>query len=151
MNHPIPISNAAVDLSQIFAKISAGFPSPAADHAHKRIDLTEQLILHPDASFLFQVTGWSMKDAGIYDQDYILVDRAIDAVHGLIVLAVLDGEFTVKRLYKRGKVIRLMPENAEFEPIEIKEGNTLEIWGVVTFNVRRHFIPAKSKYAKAAA
>src|SRR5438094_414502 len=87
--------------------IAAGFPSPAEDHAVKRIDLNEVLIRHENATFLMRVSGPSMRDAGIDDKDVVLVDRAITPAHGHIVVAVVDGEFTVKSLWKRGARVRL--------------------------------------------
>lgn len=89
-----------------------------------------------------------MKNIGIYDGDIIVVDRSIEAVHGLIVLAEVDNEFTVKRLYKRGKVVRLLSENDDYPPIEFAEGQQLEIWGVVTRSLRSHYQNSKKKNAK---
>ena len=90
-----------------------------------------------------------MKGAGIYDGDVILVDRSVEPAHGLIVLAVVDGEFTVKRLYKRGKTVRLVSENDDFPPIELCDEQELTIWGVVTFSIRPHFKPSRKRNAKA--
>lgn len=90
-----------------------------------------------------------MRGAGIYDGDVILVDKSVDPQHGLIVLAALDGEFTVKRLYKRGRVIKLLSENTDFPPIEMQDGQELLIWGVVTASFRIHFKPSKKRNAKA--
>jgi DNA polymerase V len=146
MSSPAPISNTPVILALFDCAISAGFPSPAADHTQKRIDLTEQLIINQDATFHFRVSGESMRGAGIYDGDVILVDRSVEPTHGLIVV---DGEFTVKRLYKRGKTIRLMSENEAFPPIELCDEQELVIWGVVTFSIRPHFKPARKRNAKA--
>ncbi len=136
-NHPVPIASLEILLTLFEATVVAGFPSPAADHAHKRIDLNEHLLLHRDASFLFRVRGSSMVKVGIFDGDTIIVDRSIEAKHNHIVLAVVDDEFTIKRLYKRGKIIRLMPESDEFEPIDFKDGQEVRIWGVVTVNLRK--------------
>ena len=117
--------------------ISAGFPSPAADHAQKPIDLNEHLIRNKAATFLFRVQGDSMVGIGIYVGDTLLVDRSIDPRHNAIVLAVLNNEFSVKRLYKRGGVIRLISENPLYPPIQIKNGEELSVWGVVTFNLHK--------------
>lgn len=137
MSSPTPI--AAVNLPAVLfnSPVMAGFPSPAADHSQKRIDLNELLFLHPEATFLFRVKGPSMEDAGIFDGDTLLVDRSIQAKHRHIVLAVVDEEFTVKRFYRRGKVVRLLPENPDFAPIDFKEGQELRIWGVATFNLHK--------------
>lgn len=150
MQSPAPVSASALSVALFDCAVPAGFPSPAADHTQKRINLTEQLVINPDATFHFRVTGESMRGAGIYDGDVILVDKSVDPAHGLIVLAVVDGEFTVKRLYKRGRVIRLLSENDDFPPIELQEGQELVIWGVVTCSFRFHFKPSRKRNAKTA-
>jgi len=119
------------------ASVPAGFPSPAADHTRKRIDLNEHLLLNREASFLFRVTGDSMIRIGIFDGDTIIVDRSIEPRHNHIVLAVVDEEFTVKRLHKRGGVVRLLPENPAYEAIDFQDGQELRVWGVVTYNLRK--------------
>ena len=126
-----------LELTLFNARIPAGFPSPAADHAQKRIDLTRQLILNTEATFLFRVVGDSMEGIGIYEGDTILVDRAIVPASNNIVLAVVDEEFTVKRLFKRDQVVCLLSENPKYKPIEFREGQELRIWGVVTYNLRK--------------
>jgi DNA polymerase V len=112
--------------------ISAGFPSPAEEHAHKRIDLNEILIKHPQATFMMRVRGSSMRDAGIDDGDVVLVDRAIRPCHGHVVVAIVDGEFTIKSLWQRGSRIKLQSANPTYPDIVPVEGQTVEIWGVVT-------------------
>ena len=113
-------------------KIAAGFPSPADDYVEDRIDLNQHLIRHKEATFFLRVKGESMLGAGIHDGDLLVVDRALDPVDGKIVIAVLDGELTVKRLERKKGLIRLMPENPAFKPIEVKNEQDLVIWGVVT-------------------
>jgi DNA polymerase V len=137
MQAPIPITSIPLPLVLFDSTVMAGFPSPAADHAQKRIDLNDHLLLNREASFLFRVRGNSMIGVGIFDGDTIIVDRSIEAKHNHIVLAVIDNEFTIKRLYKRGKVIRLIAENTEFAPIDFTDGQELRIWGVVTFNLHK--------------
>jgi len=137
MPTPIPISSVDLPITLFESAVAAGFPSPAADHSQKRIDLNEHLLLHRDASFLFRVSGNSMTGVGIFDGDTIIVDRSIEAKHNHIVLAIVDDEFTIKRLYRRGKVIRLLPENDDYEPIDFKDGQELRIWGVLTVNLRK--------------
>jgi DNA polymerase V len=107
---PIPIQAVPVPLQGFVASVYAGFPSPAADHAQKRIDLNEHLIRNKEATFLFRVRGDSMTGVGIYQGDTLLVDSSIDPRHNAIVLAVLNNEFTVKRLYRRGGGICLLRE-----------------------------------------
>lgn len=112
--------------------VPAGFPSPADDYIQDRIDLNEHLITHREATFILRVSGWSMINAGIHDGDEIIVDRALNAAHGNIVVAVIDNALTVKRLYKTDTAIRLVPENPEFQDIIIGTDEELIIWGVVT-------------------
>ena len=117
--------------------VHAGFPSPAADHARKQIDLNEHLIRNKEATLIFRVKGDSMVGIGIYDGDELLVDRSIEPKHGNIVLAVLNNEFTVKKLYRRGGVVKLLAENLIYPPIVVKDGEELTIWGVVTRNLHK--------------
>ena len=112
-------------------KISAGFPSPADDHLEKTLDLNSYLIKHPAATFFVRVNGDSMINAGIHDNDILIVDRSLKPSHGKIVIAVVDGQMTVKRLYKLSGKLILMPENKNFKPIEVTESMSIEIWGVV--------------------
>ena len=134
---PIPITAVPLSLQGFTATVSAGFPSPAADHSQKRIDLNDHLIRNKEATFLFRVRGDSMTGIGIYDGDTLLVDRSLEPRHNAIVLAVLNNEFTVKRLYRRGGVVKLLSENPIYPPIQIKQGEELSVWGVVTFNLHK--------------
>jgi len=134
---PVPIACLKTLLTLFEASVVAGFPSPAADHAQRRIDLNDHLLIHRDASFLFRVKGDSMKNVGIFEGDTIIVDRSIEPQHNHIVLAVVDTEFTVKRLHRQGRVVRLLPENEAYEPITFKDGQELTVWGVVTVNLRK--------------
>jgi len=119
-------------------KISAGFPSPAADYVEKGLDLNVYLVQHKEASFFFEVVGDSMSGIGIIGGDIVLVDRSVTPVHGHIVLAVIDGEYTLKRLHLRHGVIELHPENAAYTPIRLIEGQELQVWGVVAAVIRKY-------------
>ena len=134
---PLHIPDDKVWLQVCAWKVPAGFPSPAADHTRKRIALNEHLIRNPEATFIFRVQGDSMTGIGIYEGDELLVDRSIEAKHGNIVLAVLNNEFTVKRLHRRGGVVKLVAENPIYPPIVVKDGEELTIWGVVTRNLHK--------------
>ena len=112
--------------------VAAGFPSPADGELERELDLNELLIKHPSATFFVRVAGSSMIKAGIHDNDILVVDRSLEPVSGRIVIAALNGELTVKRLYKEGRKIKLMAENDNYPPIEISEEEELHIWGVVT-------------------
>lgn len=133
---PLPADLAPVLIEN---PVSAGFPLPAGDQSHRRIDLNTHLFIHPETSFLFRVQGNSMTDAGIFDGDTIIVDRAIEAQHGYIVLAIVDDAFTVKRLYHKNGHVRLMPENPDYAPIDFSGEQELRIWGVVTTSIRKLF------------
>ncbi len=102
------------------------------------LDLNEFLVQHKAASFLFEVKGDSMRNAGIMDGDKVVVDRSIEPRHNKIVIAVVDGEFTIKRLYRRAGRIELRPENPAHATIIITPDTQLEIWGVVVGSVRRY-------------
>lgn len=112
--------------------VRAGFPSPADDYVADTLDLNEHLIHRREATFFVQASGESMLGAGIQDGDILIVDRSISPTNGRIVIATVDGEFTVKRLEKNANAVRLLPENPEFQPIEFKSEQELQIWGVVT-------------------
>ena len=112
--------------------VRAGFPSPAEDYRDEAIDLNDLLAPHAEATFLVRVRGESMTGAGIDDGDVLVVDRALEPVHGRIVVAMVDGEFTVKRLCQRDGNLCLEASHPDFAPIELQEGQELAVWGVVT-------------------
>jgi len=130
---PIPIGRAGqtVSIPLYGQRIPAGFPSPAADYVDSCLDLTKTLIKHPASSFALTVKGDSMIGAGIQDGNLIIVDGAIEAKHGDIVVAEVNGEFTLKRLYRRGGKLELRAENPSFPPITFKDGDELVVFGVV--------------------
>ncbi len=112
--------------------VAAGFPAPTEDYVDDNIDLNRHLVKHPETTFLVRVVGESMKDAGIHPNDMLIVDRSIEVTNGQVVIAVVNGELTVKRIRKHKNKLWLMPENKSFKPIEIDENTDLHIWGVVT-------------------
>jgi DNA polymerase V len=136
-SNPIQIQSSPMLLHECSWSVRAGFASPAADHTRKRIDLNKHLIYNGDATHVFRVAGDSMTGIGIYEGDRLLIDRSIEPKHNNIVLAVLNNEFTVKRLYKRGGVVKLVAENLLYPPIVIKEADDFTVWGVVTFNLHK--------------
>ena len=117
--------------------IPAGFPSPADDFLEKRLDLNDYLVKNKAATFLVRVEGTSMENAGIFDGDVLVVDRSIEASDGKIILGVLNGEFTVKRISMQKGRLFLVPENQQFKPIEVTEEMDFKIWGVVTFALHK--------------
>ena len=135
---PVPVSMAPVWLQVACVSVPAGFPSPAEDHQVDRIELMSQLIKHPQATFYVRIQGDSMQNAGILNGSVVLVDKAIKARHGHIVIAVIDGDFTCKRLHQRGGTMRLKPENPAYPDIVPKDGQTVEIWGVVVATIHQH-------------
>ena len=112
--------------------VTAGFPSPADDHIKDKLDLNSYLVKRPSATFFVRVTGESMINAGIHDNDILIVDRSIEPRHGKIIIAALDGQMTVKRLYRRSNKTILIPENKLFHSIEIFDSTDMVIWGVAT-------------------
>ena len=98
------------------SKVQAGFPSPADDYIERYLDLNAEYIKHPAATFMVTATGESMIDVGIFNGDVLLVDRSLEVYDGSIVVAALDGELTVKRLSRKGGLVRLMPANPKFSP-----------------------------------
>ncbi len=113
------------------SRVSAGFPSPASDHEENRIDLNRHLVQHPNATFFVRAEGDSMIGAGIYDGDLLVVDRSVNAGEGSIIIAVVHGELTVKRLRKRGRNILLCAENPDYPDINVIDVDRFVIWGVV--------------------
>lgn len=123
-------------------RMSAGFPSPATDYTEEALDLNTYLVRNKPATFMFSVKGDSMIGASIEDGDKVVVDRALNPRHNDIVVAVLNGEYTIKRLFKRMGCVELRPENPAYQPIKFKDGSELQVWGVVVGVVRRY--PSKS-------
>jgi len=112
--------------------VEAGFPSPAEDYIEGSLDLNKHLIKHPAATFFVRVSGDSMINAGMYPSDILIVDRSLEATDKKIVIAVIDGELTVKRLRYRDNLLFLEPENDAYMSIKITKEMSFEVWGVVT-------------------
>ena len=126
-----------LDIPFYQSNVPAGFPSPAEDFMDLDLNLQEYLVQHPSATFCVRVTGDSMQNAGIYSGDVMVVDRALEPQNNTIVLAILDGEFTVKRIQKKGQELYLKPENSKFKPIQITEEMNFQVWGVVTHIIHK--------------
>ena len=120
------------------SRVQAGFPSPADDHLEDALDLNTHLIHHKEATFFVKAQGDSMLGAGIQQGDILIVDKSLSAKSGKIVIAVVDGEFTVKRLHKYKGNITLKAENPDFEDIKIGGTDELIIWGVVTSVIHQY-------------
>jgi len=138
LSTPIPLEKCtSLKLPLVSASVEAGFPSPADDHMERGIDLNEELIRNPVATFFVRVKGESMRDAGIHSGDTLIVDKSVTPADRQIVVAMIDGEFTVKRFRKRNGKIFLEAENPAFDPIEVGEDQELTIWGSVTYIIHQ--------------
>ena len=121
--------------------VAAGFPSPADDYIDVGIDLNEVLIRHPSSTFFLRVSGDSMVEAGIQDGDLLVVDRSLEARPGQVVVAVLDGAFTLKHLARHRGRLRLEAANSAYPPLELHQCGDVQIWGVaihVIHSLGRH-------------
>ena len=121
-----------------FSFISAGFPSPADDFSELSISLDKYLISNPPATFMAYAKGNSMIMTGIYNGDMLIIDRSLNAQNGDVVVALINGEFIVKQLSITKNKIFLVPKNSEYSPIQISQDMDFQIWGVVTYSIRRH-------------
>lgn len=126
------VKNKAYQLPLFASKVAAGSPIFADDHIEEHINLQAILIKNADSTFLVRVSGQSMIDAGIHENDLLIVDHKIPPTNGKIVIAAIDGQLTVKRLHQHNNQLFLMPENKKYKPIPITEDNHVIIWGVVT-------------------
>ena len=117
--------------------ISAGFPSPAENYIDTNIDLNEELILHPASTFFLRVQGNSMTNAGILDGDLLIVDRSLNPQPGHIVVAILDGTFTLKKLTYRNQIPYLEAANPNYLPIDLRHYENIHIWGVAIHSIHK--------------
>jgi DNA polymerase V len=138
LSKPLPLDSVTVlRIPFVTANIEAGFPSPADDHLEGQINLHEELIRNPAATFMVRVNGDSMRDAGISTGDVLLIDRSITPVDRHTVVAMVDGGFTVKNFRKKAGMVFLEAANAEFPPIQLGEDQELVVWGVVTYGIHK--------------
>ena len=119
------------------SRVEAGFPSPADDYVERALDLNEELIARPAATFFLRAGGCSMEGAGIYDGDLLIVDRSISPEPNMVIVAVVDGEFTVKRLCKSSDGFVLAAEHPNYLPIPLGEDAEVRVWGVVSWVIHR--------------
>jgi DNA polymerase V len=124
-------------ISSTEAFVPAGFASAVNDSNHHKVSLDNYLVTNPSSTVLFRVRGESMRDAGIFDGDLLVVDRSISPMHGQIVVASVNYELTVKRLFALAGQVKLQAANPEFEDITFRESDEMFVWGVVTFSLRR--------------
>ena len=133
-----PVGTGGAGTLPVVRRTSSAFGSPGTDSTVRRIDLNEQLIRHPDATFIMRAAGRDMRGAGIDDGDVLLVDRAFSPQHGSVIIAVIDGELVCRRLEQpkdiRGRTTgtRLVADGTAVAPVAITAEMPLEVWGVVT-------------------
>ena len=137
LSTPVTVAHSPIWLNLCSGSVTAGYPSPLAEQAKELVDINSHLIRNEIATYIFRVKGNAMTDAGIFDGDVLVVDRSIEPKHNDIVLATLNNEFIVKRLYKQAGLIKLISENPIYPPLVIKERDDFEIWGVVTNSVHK--------------
>lgn len=131
-----PDFSTELELPYVDVGISAGFPSPADDFIELTIDLNRELIKHKDSTFFAKVKGNSMKNAGIFDGDLLIIDKSLEPQDGKIAICQIDGDFTVKRIKKENDVVWLIAENEDYKPIKVTEENELMIWGIVIHSIK---------------
>ena len=128
-------------LDLLFAPgVKAGFPSPAEDYLHESLDFNRDLIRHPEATFYGRVAGDSMQDAGICEGDIAVIDRSVEPQDGDVIVAYINGEFTIKFLdvtHRKEGYIELRPANKKYSPIRIDENDSFEVWGVVIWVIKK--------------
>lgn len=131
-----PDFSTELEVPYVDVGISAGFPSPADDFIELTIDLNRELIKHKDSTFFAKVKGDSMKNAGIFDGDLLIIDKSLEPQDGKIAICQIDGDFTVKRIKKENGVVWLIAENEDYKPIKVTEENELMIWGIVIHSIK---------------
>ncbi|WP_320169714.1 translesion error-prone DNA polymerase V autoproteolytic subunit [Maridesulfovibrio sp.] len=133
----IPDSKGRTEFPLMLSQVAAGFPSPAEDYIERKMDLNEYLVKNTAATFFVRCCGDSMRDANILSGDILIVDRSLDAANNSIIIAAVNGELTVKRIRAAKDGIYLVPENPEYQPLEITTDTSFEIWGVVTYIIHK--------------
>jgi DNA polymerase V len=124
--------------SPLLAKaVPAGFPSPADDYAEERIDLNDYLVTHKEATFFVRVQGDSMTGFGIHDGDLLVVDRSVSPIDRSVVIAVVDGEFTVKQLCRLPEGFLLRAGSDQHSDILVNDDQSLTVWGVVRWSIHK--------------
>jgi len=134
---PIPAAPSPIWLNLCSGSVSAGYPSPLSEQAKELVDINSHLIRNEIATYIFRVKGNAMIDAGIFDGDVLIVDRSLEPKQNDIVLATLNNQFIVKRLYQQAGLVKLISENPINPPIVIKEKDDFAIWGVVTNSIHK--------------
>lgn len=126
----------SLELSYADAGIKAGFPSPAQDYISETIDLNRDLIPHPVSTFYGRVTGDSMIDEGIEEDDILVIDKSLSPEEGDLAVCCVDGEFTLKRIHIGDGCVWLIPSNRNYKPIKVTPDNEFMVWGIVTYTIK---------------
>ena len=137
---PYPIEDISPIEADMLGEVRAGFPSPADEEPHEKLDLVRLLVRHPASTFFFRIGGTSMVEEDMDEGDIIIVDRSVEPYNGCSAVCFIDGEFTVKRVEMSEGKVRLMPANElndKYKPIEVSPENQFMIWGVVTYTIKK--------------
>lgn len=124
-------------LPYVDSGIAAGFPSPAEDYIDLALDLNKELVSNPSSTFYGRVKGSSMKDAGIHNGDILVIDKSLEPVNGRVAVCFIDGEFTLKRIKFAGERLFLVPDNEDYDPVEVTPENDFIVWGIVTYIIKK--------------
>lgn len=122
---------------EMLGEVRAGFPSPADEEPTEKLDLVRLLVRHPSSTFFFRIGGTSMVDAEMDEGDIVIVDRSIEPYNGCSAVCFIDGEFTLKRIQRHKDHIELIAANANFKPIRISTDSDFQVWGVVTYIIKK--------------
>lgn len=117
--------------------VRAGFPSPADDTPHEKLDLMRLVVRHPASTFYFRISGVSMVDDGFDEGDIVVVDRSLEPTNNATAVCFIDGEFTIKKIRQDKDCLYLMPANKEYKPIKVTAENEFMVWGVVTYIIKK--------------
>ena len=117
--------------------VRAGFPSPADDTPHEKLDLMRLVVRHPASTFYFRISGVSMVNDGFDEGDIVVVDRSLEPTNNATAVCFIDGEFTIKKIRQEKNCLYLMPANKEYKPIKVTAENEFMVWGVVTYIIKK--------------
>ncbi len=122
---------------ELCGEVKAGFPSPADDTPHEKLDLMRLVVRHPASTFYFRISGVSMVDDGFDEGDIVVVDRSLEPTNNSTAVCFIDGEFTIKKIRQEKDCLYLMPANKEYKPIKVTAENEFMVWGVVTYIIKK--------------
>lgn len=122
---------------ELCGDVKAGFPSPADDTPHEKLDLIRLVVRHPASTFYFRISGVSMVDDGFDEGDIVVVDRSLEPTNNSTAVCFIDGEFTIKKIRQEKDCLYLMPANKEYKPIKVTAENEFMVWGVVTYIIKK--------------